>query len=260
MTDLDHDLATEALPTHRDSDVKSGLAQASHAIARDGSRTGRRSMSAASVLALQRSVGNAGVVQALDSDHDDHASKGVQRESSVHGIVGKGGGSALDSGTRSRMESAFGESFGDVRVHSDSAAAASAKEVGAHAYTSGSDIVLGAGLDLANANGQRTLAHELTHVVQQRQGPVSGTPTGTGISVSHPSDHFEQQAEATADRIMSEQAAPVQRSGGPEEEEPVQGKWVQRSGGPEEEEPVQGKWVQRSAEHEGTEDEGEHAH
>ena len=34
--------------------------------------------------------------------------------------------------------------------------------------------------------GRHTLAHELTHVVQQRSGPVDGTPTGDGVAVSHP--------------------------------------------------------------------------
>ena len=37
----------------------------------------------------------------------------------------------------------------------------------------------------------RTLAHELTHVVQQRSGPVEGTETGGGVRVSDPSDRFD---------------------------------------------------------------------
>jgi hypothetical protein len=46
-----------------------------------------------------------------------------------------------------------------------------------------------------------TLAHELTHVQQQRRGPVSGTDTGTGVAVSDPSDPFEQEAEAAAQAV-----------------------------------------------------------
>jgi len=97
------------------------------------------------------------------------------------------------------------------------------------------------------------LAHELTHVVQQRSGPVDGTPAAGGIKVSHPSDNFEQAAESAADRVMSSQAvAPpmtgasssVQRDA--EEEEVLQGAFVQRFG-EEEEEPLQGAFVQRAA-------------
>jgi hypothetical protein len=51
------------------------------------------------------------------------------------------------------------------------------------------------------------LAHELTHVVQQRSGPVDGTDAGGGVKVSDPSDRFEREAVANADRVMS--AAPV---------------------------------------------------
>ena len=66
------------------------------------------------------------------------------------------------------MEPRFGHDFGKVRVHSDSRAAESARAVNARAFTVGHDIVLGAGqLEPGTAAGQRLLAHELTHVVQQ---------------------------------------------------------------------------------------------
>ncbi|GAA1198508.1 hypothetical protein GCM10009608_37060 [Pseudonocardia alaniniphila] len=63
---------------------------------------------------------------------------------------------------------------------------------------------------------RHTLAHELAHVVQQRQGPVTGTDYGDGLRVSDPGDRFEQEAEATADALVSH-ASPVQRvaGGGP---------------------------------------------
>ncbi|WP_422641191.1 DUF4157 domain-containing protein [Streptomyces glaucescens] len=70
--------------------------------------------------------------------------------------------------------------------------------MGARAYTSGSHVVLGEG-----GRDKETLAHELTHVIQQRQGPVSGTDNGSGLRVSDPSDRFEREAEANARRVMS---------------------------------------------------------
>ena len=74
------------------------------------------------------------------------------------------------------MERRLGHSFRDVRVHSDAMAATSARALGADAYTIGHDIVFGAGqYQPATPAGQETLAHELSHVVQQRgSSPVAG--------------------------------------------------------------------------------------
>ncbi|MGW2813730.1 eCIS core domain-containing protein [Streptomyces sp. NPDC001415] len=127
----------------------------------------------------------------------------VQR-SAVHDVL-RSGGRPLDSATRTDMESRLGADFSDVRIHNDSAAKASAAEVGARAYTSGSHVVIGDG-----GADKHTLAHELTHVIQQRQGPVAGTDNGSGLKVSDPSDRFEKEAEANATRVMS--SAPVQRT------------------------------------------------
>lgn len=151
---------------------------------------------AASLMHLQRVVGNAGVVQLL-------ADEAAEDTSPVHDVVGKDG-TPLDESTRSTMEGKFGQTFSDVRVHTDGAASASAESVGANAYTVGSDIVFKSGqFDTATPTGQRTLAHELTHVVQQRSGPVDGTDAPGGIRLSDPSDRFEQAAEETASRVVS---------------------------------------------------------
>lgn len=80
-------------------------------------------------------------------------------------------GRPLNDGTRSFMESQFGYDFGSVRVHTDAKAAASAQAVNALAYTVGSDVILGAGAPAQETSaGQKLLAHELTHVVQQSNG------------------------------------------------------------------------------------------
>lgn len=66
------------------------------------------------------------------------------------------------------MEQRFDYDFSPVRLHSGGAAEQSAREVNAHAYTVGHDIVLGAGAFTPETHaGRRLLAHELTHVVQQ---------------------------------------------------------------------------------------------
>ena len=80
-------------------------------------------------------------------------------------IRAAGGGAALPAVTRERMESGFGASFAGVRVHADSPLPG---EVSAHAFTLGSDIHFAPGTYApGGASGERLLAHELTHVVQQ---------------------------------------------------------------------------------------------
>jgi hypothetical protein len=87
------------------------------------------------------------------------------------GEVLRSPGEGLDGETRSQMEPRFGRDFGEVRVHRDGRAAASARAVNALAYTVGRDIVFGAGqYTPGTVAGRRLLAHELTHVVQQQAG------------------------------------------------------------------------------------------
>jgi len=168
----------------------------------------------ASLLHLQRMAGNASVVQML-AEEGSIASQEEER-SPVHDVVGKGGGSPLDDSTRTSMESRFGQDFSDVRVHTDAKASASAESVGANAYTVGNEIAFRSGhFDSSSPTGQRTLAHELSHVVQQRSGPVDGTESGGGIRLSDPSDRFERAADSTADQVMSGPApAPAASSSG----------------------------------------------
>ncbi|BCK72605.1 hypothetical protein Srufu_065580 [Streptomyces libani subsp. rufus] len=119
----------------------------------------------------------------------------------------------LDEPVRADMETRLGADFSDVRVHTDTSAHESAEAVQAHAYTSGSHIVFQRGrYDTSSASGRHMLAHELTHVIQQRNGPVAGTDRGDGTKVSDPSDRFEKEAEANASRVLS---AEVQRTADP---------------------------------------------
>ncbi|MEV7187301.1 DUF4157 domain-containing protein [Kitasatospora sp. NPDC093102] len=164
------------------------------------------------VAALQRTVGNAAVARMLeearhrhgpDCGHQESDGGAPVQRSAVHQVLGSPG-RPLAAALREEMEHRLQADFSDVRVHTGTAAQRSAQEVGARAYTSGSHVVIGAG-----GADRHTLAHELTHVIQQRQGPVLGTDHGNGLRVSDPSDRFEREAEATARRVM---AAPVQRA------------------------------------------------
>jgi hypothetical protein len=185
----------------------------------------------AGLLGLQRAVGNAGTSSLVEEER-----------SPVHDVVGSGGGSPLDTATREDMETRFGHDFGDVRVHTDGAAHDSAKSVNAQAYTVGSNIVFQRDkYDPSSDSGKHMLAHELTHVVQQRSGPVDGTDAGGGVKVSDPSDRFEREAVSNADRLMSSPAPAgpaVQRceNGGHSAASSEESAAVQREEAPEAEE------------------------
>src|SRR5262249_752987 len=111
----------------------------------------------------------------------------------------------------------------DVQVHTDGAAASSAKSVQAHAYTVGNHIVFGEGrYQPETPEGRHTLAHELTHVVQQRQGPVDGTDAAGGIKLSDAGGRFEREAESVAGRLPAGGSGAAEAPAGGTPAAPVQ--------------------------------------
>jgi hypothetical protein len=113
-------------------------------------------------------------------------------------------GQPLDAATRASIEPRFGHDFSRVRVHSDAKAAESAQAVNAMAYTVGNDVVFGSQhYRPQTKEGQRLLAHELAHVVQQ-----SGAPIISG-AVGSPGDPCEREAERVAQAISAGRAASV---------------------------------------------------
>lgn len=90
-------------------------------------------------------------------------------------------GRPIEAGTRDLMESRFGHDFSDVRVHADDQAAEAARSIEARAFTTGRDIVFGAGeYQPSTSQGQRLIAHELAHVTQQQASgtAIQRTPGG----------------------------------------------------------------------------------
>jgi hypothetical protein len=85
-------------------------------------------------------------------------------------IISRGsGGQPLPDAVRDFFEPRFGQDFSDVRVHTGSKSARSARELDARAFTVGRNIVMGAGqYSPGTSDGRQLLAHELTHVIQQR--------------------------------------------------------------------------------------------
>ena len=107
------------------------------------------------------------------SSHSD--AKNTSAPASVDRVLASTG-SPLEPGLQQDMGQRFGHDFSRVRVHADSEAQQSARDVNAHAYTVGHNVVFGAGQYAPQSHaGRRLLAHELTHVVQQGNGSSTKT-------------------------------------------------------------------------------------
>ncbi len=111
-------------------------------------------------------------------------------------------GQPLEPAVLGDMEQRFGFDFSNVRIHADSQAHQSAQSLSAHAFTLGSDIVFNQGQYRPDSgDGQRLLAHELAHVVQQQGNPQ----VQTSLEVSSPTDASELEAQRAADAVMNHQ-------------------------------------------------------
>jgi hypothetical protein len=211
------------------------------------------------LLHMQRTAGNAAVNQLLRQRAAVQRSPAAAETETEENIgerirSASGRGSGLDAGVQRSLESGLGADVSNVRVHTDGEADHLARSVDSVAFTTGSDIFFRSGAyNPGTPEGMHLLAHEATHTIQQAQGPVAGTPAPGGVSISDPSDSFEQAAEASAASVMAGAAAPAQRmaaGAGPEavqraameEEEPLQGMRsaqygaIQREAAPEDEE------------------------
>jgi hypothetical protein len=95
-------------------------------------------------------------------------------ESRINAI--RSGGQPLPESVRSFFEPRFGHDFSKVRIHSDAQTAETALSVNARAFTIGRDVVFGAGqYTPGTPDGNRLLAHELTHAVQQGVQGIEST-------------------------------------------------------------------------------------
>lgn len=80
----------------------------------------------------------------------------------------RGGGQNIESHLQRKMGNAFGTSFRDVKIHTDTRSDLLNRSLGARAFTTGKDIFFRQGeYNPGSSSGQKLLAHELTHVVQQ---------------------------------------------------------------------------------------------
>ncbi len=127
----------------------------------------------------------------------------------------RGGGLPLPAATQSFMEDRLNVDLAHVRIHADAEASQLNQLLHSYAFTVGADIYFAAGMYRPGTiEGQRLLAHELTHVVQQRKSPSPSYGLAS-VSVSDPADASEREADEVAGKIEAGErvevhAAPAQ--------------------------------------------------
>jgi Domain of unknown function (DUF4157) len=139
-------------------------------------------------LTMQHHAGNAAVTRSIQ-----RAIAPVPQRSKVHDVVERPSGRPIPADIARTVESSYGPLPADARMHTDSAALDSAREVGAYAYASGRDIVI-------PEDAPRVIQlEEAFHLAQQRvHSDVAHEDLGTGVLVSDDNDAYEQEAQGLA--------------------------------------------------------------
>jgi hypothetical protein len=127
---------------------------------------------------------------------------GVLPSGEVHPAVqdtitsSRGSGGSLDTSVQEKFSPSLGD-LSDVRVHTDETADSLSRSVSARAFATGTDVYFAKGeYNPGSSDGDRLIAHELAHVVQQRGAAASGP-----LTVSQPGDALETEADSVADKI-----------------------------------------------------------
>jgi hypothetical protein len=116
---------------------------------------------------VARSIRRKASSAALDPNHGPEGGE-VAADVAARIDGSRGGGTAMEDGVRRSMEGAFGADFSGVRIHTGGEADTLSTSLNARAFTTGKDIFFANGqYDPASKGGRETLAHELTHTVQQ---------------------------------------------------------------------------------------------
>ncbi|MBN8592375.1 MAG: DUF4157 domain-containing protein [Anaerolineae bacterium] len=156
-----------------------------------------------SLIELQKTHGNQAVQRLMRATQGPMGSVAPEVESAIQRSRGLGQG--LDHSTQAQMETVFGTDFSHVRLHTGSDADVLSQSLAARAFTTGSDIYFRQGeYNPGTSGGRSLLAHELTHVVQQR-----GAAPQAKLTVNTPGDVYEQEADAVAARIVTDTSRPA---------------------------------------------------
>jgi len=135
----------------------------------------------------------------------------TQVPNSVRDVV-SAPGKPVDAALRKPVESEIGQSLDHARVHRSPAADAACDQLNARAFTVNNHVAVRSDQPSPDTPaGQHLMSHELTHVAQQTGGAVSLLPD-TGALEVDPDPQLEQEAEETAQRVMSGGELGIQRA------------------------------------------------
>lgn len=156
----------------------------------------------AMVAHLQQSAGNRAVQRLLNPQGVSQSAQADNLDEQIE--AASADGARLDTGVQQHLEQRLGRDLSSVRVHTGSDADRLAASVDAVAFTTQQDIFFRQGAyDPGSPAGLHLIAHEVAHTIQQSSGPVAGTRTNRGVSISTPNDPFEQQADQVANQVVA---------------------------------------------------------
>lgn len=149
------------------------------------SQVQRKASHSSHILSLQKTLGNQAVQRMLSRTP-------LQKSENLS----SGSGRSLPDSVQAKMEKAFHTDFSEVQIHPESSVAS---QIGAVAFAQGNDIHFAPGTyQPETQSGQQLLGHELTHVVQQRQGRVKANVPDASLPIND-----DPSLEAEADRYGS---------------------------------------------------------
>jgi hypothetical protein len=162
------------------------------------------------LLAQRSGVGSTSASLNAGFELDDDTAGRINRQ--------RGGGQPLDTALQKQASEAMGHDLSGVRVHTSPEASDLSGQLSAKAFTTGRDIFFQEGAyDPHSSGGRELIAHELTHVVQQSSGAVTGGPK---MTVNPPGDGYEREADQVAREAKQQEMVHRQV----EEEETIQAK------------------------------------
>jgi len=152
-------------------------------------------------------------IQRQPEEDDEIQARFIQRVGMEGGLIhpqvqadiqrARSGGQPLDGTVQKQMSASLGHDFSGVRVHADADADRLNQQLSARAFTTGNDIFFQQGAySPASGQGRELIAHELSHVIQQSTGRVSGG--GGGMTVRPAGDAFEQEADALSHKAATD--------------------------------------------------------
>jgi hypothetical protein len=170
--------------------------------------------------------------QAKARDEEELQMKSEEEELQTKEEPGSSGTKTdMPDDVQNKMEYSFGVDFSDVDIHKDSPQAPS---LGALAYTQGNDVHFAPGqYNPGSQKGQELLGHELTHVVQQREGRVK--PTNKQQSSYAKASEVNEGMSVNTDPALEKEADEQGKQAAQGKMADVKGKGsgVQRQGGDE---------------------------